>query len=60
VTLAAEEVLASLLGAILVGPGADRQALTAKATTAVLAGETEPVAAARLIGDLWDLLGRLL
>lgn len=59
-TLAAEEVLASLLGALALGPGDDRQALVAKATAAVLAGGTERVAAARLIGDLWGVLERIL
>lgn len=60
VTLAAEEVLASLLGALVIGPGDDREALAAKATVELIAGRTEPGSAARLVGDLWDVLGRLL
>jgi hypothetical protein len=59
-TLAAEEVLASLIGALILNPGVDRQALVAKATAAVLAGGMEPVAAAQLIGDLWEAPERML
>jgi hypothetical protein len=57
---AAEEVLASLLGALALGPGPDRDALVAKATAEVLAGGTAPEDAVRLVGDLWDALGGLL
>jgi hypothetical protein len=58
-TLAAEEVLASLLGALVLGPGNDRDTLVAKATVEVLSSGRVPVAAVRLIGDLWDVLGQL-
>jgi Zn-dependent protease with chaperone function len=58
--LAAEEVLASLVGARLVGPGADREALVAKATVDLLNAGVGPERAARLVGDLWGLLGELL
>ncbi len=57
---AAEEVLASVLGAMVLGPGPDRDALVAKATAEVLAGGTGPRDAVRLIGELWGVLGRLL
>ena len=57
---AAEEVLASLLGALTLGPGSDRDALVAKATAEVLAGGTGPERSVRLVRDLWDLLGALL
>jgi hypothetical protein len=40
VSLAAEEVLASLLGALVLGEGPDRDALVAKATAEVLTGGT--------------------
>ena len=56
----AEEVLASLLGAIIAGEGPDRDALVAKATAEVLAGGDSPGAAVRLIARLWDELGSLL
>jgi len=59
VPLAAEEVLASILGAIVLGAGSDRDALLAKATAEVLAGGTPPDDAVRLIGDLWDALEEL-
>jgi hypothetical protein len=57
---AAEEVLASLLGASTLAPGPDRDALVAKATVEVLAGGIGPEDAVRLIEDLWDTLGELL
>ena len=60
VSLAAEEVLASLLGALTLGPGQDRDALVAKATVEVLVGGKAADDAVRLIGDLWELLGGLL
>lgn len=59
-SLGAEEVLASLLGALTVGPGSDRDALVAKATAEVLDGGTGPDDAVRLIGNLWDALEGLL
>jgi hypothetical protein len=59
-TLAAEEVLASLLGALALGPGSDRDALVAKATAEVLAGGTRPEQAVRLVESLWDALEKML
>lgn len=56
VTPAAEEVLASLLGAMLVGEGRDRNTLVAKATAEVLAGAESTEAAVRLIHSLWNQL----
>lgn len=60
VTLAAEEVLASVLGALILDDGPDRDALLAKATAEVLAGGTGPGDAVRLIENLWATLGELL
>lgn len=60
VTPAAEEVLASLLGAMLVGEGRDRNALVAKATAEVLPGAASPEVAVRLIHSLWNRLEDLL
>lgn len=60
VSQVAEEVLASLLGAILVGPGLDRDTLIAKATSEVLTGSARADDAVRLIEELWDTLQRLL
>ncbi|MFO0849985.1 MAG: hypothetical protein U0871_15745 [Gemmataceae bacterium] len=60
VTLAAEEVLASVLGALILDDGPDRDALLAKATAEVLAGGTGPEDAVRLIENLWATLGELL
>jgi hypothetical protein len=59
-SLGAEEVLASLLGALTVGPGSDRDALIAKAIAEVLDGGTGPDDAGRLIENLWDALEGLL
>ena len=58
--LVAEEVLASLIGARLVGPGADREGLVAKAAADLLTAGVGAERAARLVGDLWGLLGELL
>ena len=61
ISLNAEEVLASLLGALVLEPGDDRDALIAKATVEVLsAGNTSAEAAVGLIQDLWNLLEALL
>jgi hypothetical protein len=60
VTPAAEEVLASLLGAMLVGKEPDRNALVAKATAEVLAGAASAETAIRLIHSLWNQLEELL
>lgn len=60
VSPAAEEVMASVLGALTLGPGQDCDSLLAKATAEVLAGGTRPDDAVRLIQNLWDTLGELL
>jgi hypothetical protein len=60
VSPAAEEVLASLLGAMLVMEGNDRNALVAKATVEVLAGAESVEAAVGLIHSLWNQLEELL
>ncbi|MBY0231503.1 MAG: hypothetical protein K2W96_19635 [Gemmataceae bacterium] len=60
VSVAAEEVLASLLGALVLDPGPDRDALVDKATFDVLKGGTPVDAAARLVEDLWNQLGAIL
>ena len=60
VSLAAEEVMASVLGALIVGPGPDRDVLLAKATAEVLVGATRAEDAVRIIENLWDSLGGLL
>jgi hypothetical protein len=57
---AAEEVLASLLGALVLESGPDRDLLIAKATAEVLVGRREPADAIRLITELWNTLGKLL
>lgn len=59
-SLAAEEVLASVLGALVIGEGSDRESLLAKATVEVLAGGREPQDAVELIETLWETLGELL
>jgi hypothetical protein len=60
VSLAAEEVLASVLGALVLDEGPDQDALLAKATAEVLAGGVPPDSAVQLIQNLWDTLGELL
>jgi hypothetical protein len=59
-SLAAEEVLASILGALVLGPGSDRDALMAKATAEVLVGGTSADEAVRLVTNLWESLEGLL
>ncbi len=59
-SVAAEEVMASVVGALLLGQGPDRDMLLAKATAEVLAGRGQPDDAVRLIENLWDALGGLL
>ncbi len=60
VSAASEEILASLLGAMLCAAEADRDALVAKATVELLShGEAAEVATGRL-QELWDLLEALL
>jgi hypothetical protein len=56
----AEEVLASLLGALVLEPGSDRDALVDKATFDVLVGGATAETAARVVGTLWDQLEGLL
>jgi hypothetical protein len=58
--LPAEEVVASILGALALGPGRDADDLLAKALAAVLENGTEFAAARRLVQDLCDSLGGLL
>lgn len=60
VSVAAEEVMASVVGALVLGPEPDRDMLLAKATAEVLAGGGSPDDAVRLIENLWDVLGGLL
>jgi hypothetical protein len=60
VSPAAEEVIASLLGALMLKQGPDRDALVAKATAEVLAGGRGPDEAVCLVGELWDTLEELL
>ncbi len=60
VSVTAEEVMASVVGALVLGPGPDRDMLLAKATAEVLAGGGSPDDAVRLIENLWDVLGGLL
>lgn len=60
VSSAAEEVLASVLGALVLEPGSNRDALVAKAMAEMLAGERSPEDAVRLIEDLWSTLGEFL
>ena len=57
---AAEEVLASLLGALLLKSGPDRDALLDKAAFEFLSRGATAETAERVIANLWDLLGRLL
>lgn len=60
VTLAAEEVLASLIGAMILDAGEDRDSLIAKATAEVLVGGASAEVAVGVVGDLWELLKGLL
>ena len=57
---AAEEMLASLIGARLVGAGADRDMLVDKAAADLLDAGATAVSAARQIERWWELLGELL
>jgi hypothetical protein len=57
---ASEEILASILGAMLCPAGPDRDALVGKATVALLAHGEDPDTAARQIQALWDYLEQLL
>jgi hypothetical protein len=57
---AAEEVLASLIGAWLVGAGADREMLIDKAAVDLLDAGVTAESAARQIERWWVLLGELI
>jgi Zn-dependent protease with chaperone function len=57
---AAEEVLASLLGALVLEPGPDRDALSDRAVFELLSRGATAETAERVIANLWDQLGRLL
>jgi hypothetical protein len=57
---AAEEVLASLLGALALNAGPDRDTLLDKAAFDLLSRGATAETAARVIENLWDQLGRLL
>lgn len=57
---AAEEVMASVLGALVLGPGTDCDVLLGKATAELLDRGNPPDDAVQLIQNLWDLFGRLL
>jgi hypothetical protein len=57
---AAEEVLASLLGALALKAGPDRGMLLDKAAFELLSRGATVETAERVIASLWDLLGRLL
>jgi hypothetical protein len=57
---AAEEALASLLGALVLKPGPDRDALLDKPAFELVTRGATAEAAERVIASLWDLLGRLL
>jgi len=55
-----EEVLASLLGALILKPGPDRDMLLDKAAFELLSRGATVEAAERVIAKLWDQLGKLL
>ncbi len=57
---AAEEVLASLLGALVLEPGPDRDTLLDKAAFELVSRGATAETAQRVITNQWDLLGRLL
>jgi hypothetical protein len=56
----AEEMLASLLGALVIKPGPDRDTLLDKAAFELVSRGATLEIAQRVITDLWDQLGRLL
>jgi hypothetical protein len=57
---AAEEVLASLLGAVVLEPGPNRDALLDKAAFELVSRGATAETAERVIANLWNLFGRLL
>jgi len=60
ISLASEEILASLLGAIICKEQADRDALLAKATVELTEHVEELTEAVQHLQELWDLLEKLL
>ncbi|SRR6266851_4635290 len=60
VSAGSEEILASLLGAMICAAEADRDALVAKATVELLNHGEAPDVATRRLQELWDLLEALL
>jgi hypothetical protein len=60
VSAASEEILASLLGALICSAEADRDALVAKATVELLNHGETPEVATRRLQELWELLRALL
>jgi len=60
ISAGSEEILASLLGAMLCAAEADRDALVAKATVELLNHGDELEVATRKLQELWDLLEALL
>lgn len=56
----AEEVLASLLGALILEPGPDRDTLLDKAAFELVIRGASAQMAGRVLTNLWDQLGRLL
>jgi hypothetical protein len=59
-SLASEEILASLLGAMIAREERDRDALMAKATVELLDHGEEPETAIRRLQELWELFEALL
>lgn len=60
ISAASEEILASLIGAMLCGEGLDRITLYAKATAELLQHGQSPESTERQLQDLWDQLEALL
>lgn len=60
ISSAGEEILASIVGALLCQAEADRDALVGKATASLLSYGEEPDSATRQIHALWDHLEQLL
>lgn len=60
ISAASEEILASLLGAMICAREADRSALVAKAMVELLNHGETPEVAVRRLQELWDLLEALL
>jgi hypothetical protein len=55
-----EEIVASLVGSLIVPGSADQEALLLKALGEAVAGGADPDAAVRLLAELWDYLEKLL